>query len=108
MIDWYWRDGTPATDMKAIDEKLHDPTYKIIKQETLDTGYWLSTVWLGLDHRFGDGPPLIFETMVFPNSDDLHDLDMERYSTEDGARQGHEEMKAKWSYPVVQPKEELQ
>lgn len=27
--------------------------------------YWVSTVFLGLDHRHGDGPPLIFETMVF-------------------------------------------
>jgi hypothetical protein len=25
----------------------------------------ISTVFLGLDHRFGDGPPLLFETMVF-------------------------------------------
>lgn len=23
-------------------------------------------VWLGLDHRYGEGSPLIFETMVFP------------------------------------------
>jgi len=25
----------------------------------------ISTVFLGLDHRFGEGPPLIFETMIF-------------------------------------------
>lgn len=25
----------------------------------------VSTVWLGIDHRFGEGPPIIFETMVF-------------------------------------------
>lgn len=25
----------------------------------------VSTVFLGLDHQFGDGPPLLFETMVF-------------------------------------------
>lgn len=32
----------------------------------------VSTVFLGLDHRFGDdGPPLIFETMIFggPHAD---------------------------------------
>ena len=29
--------------------------------------YLVSTVFLGLDHRFDDGgPPLLFETMVFP------------------------------------------
>lgn len=27
--------------------------------------YWISTVFLGIDHSFGQGPPLVFETMVF-------------------------------------------
>ena len=33
----------------------------------LDTinGKKISTVFLGLDHNFGEGPPLVFETMVF-------------------------------------------
>jgi hypothetical protein len=49
----------------------------------------LSTVWLGLDHSFGAGPPLIFETMVFggPN-----DEEQERYSTEEEAKAGHAAM----------------
>lgn len=25
----------------------------------------ISTVFLGIDHNFGDGPPLLFETMIF-------------------------------------------
>lgn len=25
----------------------------------------VSTVFLGLDHQWGDGPPLLFETMIF-------------------------------------------
>ena len=30
----------------------------------------VSTVFLGIDHRFGaGGPPLLFETMVFPKCD---------------------------------------
>lgn len=30
-------------------------------------GYTVSTVFLGIDHNFGDGDsPLLFETMVFP------------------------------------------
>jgi hypothetical protein len=29
----------------------------------------VSTVFLGLDHSFGDGSPLLFETMVFPDGD---------------------------------------
>jgi hypothetical protein len=47
----------------------------------------VSTVWLGLDHRFGAGPPLIFETMVFGGE---HDQGQWRYSTEEQALAGHE------------------
>ena len=32
-------------------------------------GEKLSTVWLGLDHSWGGGPPLIFETMLFAPTD---------------------------------------
>lgn len=47
----------------------------------------VSTVWLGLDHRFGDaGAPLIFETMVFGGP---HDSDCFRWSTELEADLGH-------------------
>jgi hypothetical protein len=48
---------------------------------------WISTVWLGLNHSYlGDGPPIIFETMVFGGN-----LDQEqwRYSTPEQARAGH-------------------
>lgn len=46
----------------------------------------VSTVFLGLDHRFGDGPPLIFETLVFGGH---LDGQMDRYSTWDEAATGH-------------------
>jgi hypothetical protein len=52
----------------------------------------VSTVWLGLDHQFGEGPPLIFETMVFGGP---HDQYTERYSTEDEARRGHKRIVAR-------------
>jgi len=46
----------------------------------------VSTVFLGIDHRFiGKGPPLLFETMVFGGDDDM----MRRYSTWDDAEAGH-------------------
>lgn len=56
-------------------------------------GVTVSTVFLGLDHRFGPGPPLIFETMAFPA--DGSDEECERYSTWDEAVAGHEAMCAK-------------
>lgn len=47
----------------------------------------VSTVWAGVNYRFaGEGPPLIFETMVFGGR---HDGEEYRYSTEDQAREGH-------------------
>lgn len=48
---------------------------------------WVSTVWLGLNHAYGNGPPLIFETLVFGGETDG---DGDRYSTRDEARAGHE------------------
>lgn len=51
----------------------------------------VSTVWLGLDHNWGDGPPLIFETMVFGYGDDEYQW---RYSTKEDAAAGHAEVLA--------------
>lgn len=67
---------------------------------TLPGGARVSTVWLGLDHQFGDGPPLIFETMVFPAESSM-DLDCERYSTEEEAKAGHSAMVEKWIRKIV-------
>lgn len=47
----------------------------------------VSTVWLfGIDHQYGDGPPLIFETMIFG---DPWNNELRRYSTEEEAMRGH-------------------
>ena len=35
-----------------------------VAQDTIGD-YWVSTVFLGLDHNYGSGPPILFETMVF-------------------------------------------
>lgn len=36
--------------------------------ETCAGDYRVSTVFLGLDHSFGHGPPILFETMIFLNT----------------------------------------
>ena|SRR5882672_8300506 len=46
----------------------------------------VSTVFLGLDHRIGQGPPLLFETMIFGGE---HNDFEERYSTWEEAEAGH-------------------
>ena len=68
-----------------------------MKQDLLPNGKWVSTVWLGLDCQFGEGKPLIFETMVFPEKGNFLDIDCARYSTEEEALKGHEEMIKKHS-----------
>lgn len=96
-----------------------DANHEPVKVDTLTWGRWfedfdhrnvaqtytehhhISTVFLGLDHSFGDGsPPLLYETMVFgKNVVDLKtrkpsgiDQDMDRYCTWDEAVAGHERM----------------
>jgi len=49
----------------------------------------VSTVFLGLDHSFGDGPPQLFETMVFRGEDEEG---CERCSTWEEAEAQHEKM----------------
>jgi hypothetical protein len=47
----------------------------------------VSTVFLGLDHSFGDGAPMLFETMTF--CDDDIDWDCQRCATWDEAEEQH-------------------
>lgn len=51
----------------------------------------ISTVFLGLDHQWGEGPPLLYETMIFGGP---HDDWQERCSTREEALVQHEQAKA--------------
>lgn len=61
----------------------HDPT-RIGSDHVGDA--WVSTVWLGIDHGFGYGAPILFETMVFGGEFDEWCL---RYQTRAEALDGH-------------------
>jgi hypothetical protein len=53
----------------------------------------VSTVFLGLDHNFfGDGPPVLWETLVFGG---LLDGEMDRYTSLAAAFEGHQEICAR-------------
>lgn len=66
---------------------------------TLTYGFWVSTVFLGIDHGFGRAEPLLFETMVFheddgrevslQNAEGEHLLLFDRYATYGDAEKGH-------------------
>lgn len=49
----------------------------------------ISTVFIGIDHSWGDGPPLLFETMVFGGE---LDQEQDRCSTWEAAEKMHELM----------------
>lgn len=89
MVRYYDRSGSSRT-LYEWAELLELPEYKQVAETNVGET-WVSTVWLGLDHQFGGGPPLIFETMVFGGP---LDQEMDRYSTETEAVAGHETMVA--------------
>jgi hypothetical protein len=68
---------------------LLDSARKVAFNKT--NGHHISTVLLVINHNFGDGQPLIFETMIFC----VHDGEcgfsgyQERYATKQEAIDGH-------------------
>ena len=48
----------------------------------------VSTVFLGLNYQFGDGPPILFETRVYGGDEDGY---QRRYATWEEAEAGHKE-----------------
>lgn len=114
-VNWYFRDGTPATKpgmvlgskrwtaaMRRVELKLRDYKYKVVRVTPLWWGGRVSTVWVGLDQSFDSDPkhtPIIFETMVFPFRG-WGDMDMDRYATEEQAIAGHWKLYREWSNPI--------
>lgn len=79
---WYKldRDNNPVVTDTPLD---FDTRWKV---KTEKNGVVVSTVFMGLDHSLGVGPPVLFETMVFmKDGDDL----MWRYTNIEDAMLGH-------------------
>lgn len=105
MLNYILVDGEPVPepDILKWGRWFEGDTRRIAN--TKGEGYTISTVFLGLDHNFsGEGPPILFETMVFKNKDwdgdgkdGLPDEDCARYCTKKEAEAGHTAMVAKWS-----------
>lgn len=106
-LDYYDKDGVPIS-INEWGSKFEDQQYKRVARTTITDAadptkmYDISTVWLGLNHNYSeDGPPLIFETMVF--GDDSSDLDMYRYATQQEAKDGHITKVIEWSAKLIDP-----
>lgn len=80
-FDWF---GQPIT-LEGYVALVSRSNHQVAKTD--DGEVAVSTVWLGVDHQYGDGPPLIFETMVIGGE---HAGYMQRYPSLKEARAGHE------------------
>lgn len=90
MTDYYDRDGN-AMPHDWYDRKKHgDIAIKWASDRrvarTVIGDVTVSTVWLGLNHDFRTGVPIIFETMTFGYP---WDNECERYGSEEAAMRGH-------------------
>lgn len=93
MKNWYYdKQGKVITDLLEWARLFEDKNYQVVSRYK-DERVIISTVWLGIDHNWGNGPPLIFETMVFARSKDIdpkfHNLQW-RWTTEEEAKKNHE------------------
>jgi hypothetical protein len=74
-----------------LDQAFKDGSRTVAKTNIQHSGGMVrvSTVFLGLDHSFGEGPPILFETLA--NGDGVIE-EMERYHTWTDAEIGHSDM----------------
>lgn len=109
VIDHYDREGNPITFERWAELcAREDVDYRRVAWTLIGEGIEISTVWLGIDHNFFDGPPLIFETMVFVQLDEPRELlggaittregtETYRWPTEAAALAGHDRIVAELS-----------
>lgn len=95
MADYYILEGktpVPCDDREKWELWLRTAD-RTVRQETVgltpDGEVNVRTVFVGLDHSFGGGPPLVFESMIFGGP---LDQEQSRCSTWEGAEEMHERM----------------
>jgi len=86
----------PATNLLAW-ASWYETADRIVGRTATRNGK-VSTVFLGLNHQWGEGPPLIYQTMVSGGS---LDQAQERYSSREDALIGH----IAWVHRVLSSRE---
>ena len=88
--------GKIPIPVKSIDEWMvwlaKQPTFTTRVDLTNIGPIMISTVFLGLDHSWGYGPPMLFETMVFRGGESA---ECGRYESWEEAAKGHKAFVAK-------------
>jgi hypothetical protein len=84
----------PCNDARQWSTWLSVPGRRVVSQETV-AGFQVSTVFLGVDHAFHGGPPVLWETMIFVSGPGRRktafDDYQRRYSSRQEALDGHAE-----------------
>ncbi len=85
------KDGkiVPAEMMEAA-RFFGDINNRTVDRTQFPDGSYVSTVFLGIDHSFGRGPPILFETMIFGNA--KFEDHQWRYCTCEEAQVGHKKI----------------
>jgi hypothetical protein len=91
---WYrWdpieQQAVPTSKPPAWDDPEYFEKYLRVALDDFETPFGavrVSTVFMGLDHSFGDGPPVLWETLVFGG---LWDEYQWRYRSRSDAEAGH-------------------
>lgn len=76
-------------DMLLVAKQRMTQNWIVAKSKSKDEKVTVSTVFLSLDHGWGEGAPVLFETLVFGGQ---HDGRMNRYTSWDDAERGHKVM----------------
>jgi hypothetical protein len=87
MTKWFVLNGHEVEPVGSLEEwaRRFEAQDRHVAQDDMGD-IRVSTVFLGFNHGWGDGPPLLFETMIFGGPNDGY---QERYSTWNEAERGH-------------------
>ena len=90
---WYKLNQDKSISLVTNPTEVTREKDRIIRRTIIENKV-VSTVFLGLDHRFAEESisPIVFETMVFPEEGNFLDEYCERYCTYDDAIKRHEKI----------------
>jgi len=77
---------TPTDDIVALSKRSGSMYYVIARTRIWPFKISVSTVFLGINHQWTDGPDIWFETMIFGGHREEY---QRRYATVEQARAGH-------------------
>lgn len=89
-------EGSPQPeDNPYVWFQWHETADRIVAQDTVGP-VWVSTVFLGINQNYGEGPPILWETLAFVPGEDGSRRSIEgsmlRYETREEALAGHAEI----------------